>query len=178
MADKKKFFAFARSNRVGRLLLEQIRPLHIQLKETRLEQIEKWIEQEHLLLDRGDIIQAARTMDKLGIARFVVGRRGAPSRIEWALDTSDLDVDAHTPKPQSEGDEAQGAVGTEEAGRERQVVGLASEASHPSALQEPGAVIEHSFRVRADFPITFQLPADFSSAEAERLCSFIKALPF
>lgn len=176
MTIKEKFFGFAQQDRVARLLLEQIRPLHRHLKETTLEEIEGWIEQEQLPLDRGDIIRAVRAMDELGVARFIVGRRGAASRIEWILDTGDLGEGTRADAEEPEEDAAKTQFKPAGLDIHRLASARAQEAQ---AGSEAGSeVLEHSFRVRPSFPITFELPADFSPAEAERLSAFIKSLPF
>ncbi len=186
---KEKFLKLARKNVVARLLLQQIGPLHIQLKETTLEQIEKWIALQGLQIERPAIIAAARLLEKQEIARFVVGRRGSPSRLEWGdFDTSEL-FDA----PQSPGAEPQNprlvAVESDfddgsnvedlfdddlETGESGDTVSPAGAAANDVASR----VIEHSFRVRPDFPITLRLPTDLSGAEADRLAAWIKTLPF
>jgi len=36
---------------------------------------------------------------------------------------------------------------------------------------------DHTFNLRADLPVQFSLPIDLTAGEAERLATFIKALP-
>jgi len=45
---------------------------------------------------------------------------------------------------------------------------------------ESGATrsIRHSFHLRLGMPVIFDLPADLTKAEAERLARFIRSLPF
>ena len=42
---------------------------------------------------------------------------------------------------------------------------------------QPSA-IKHSYRLRPDFIVQIELPADLNAREAERLADFIKTLPF
>lgn len=170
MNNKEKFFRLARRNRIVKLLLEQIQPLHIELKETTLEQIEKWAEQKHLSVSRVDIVQAARELERADIARFVIGRRGSKSRIEWILDTSDL-----SQSPDGNGG-VEDIAQTNESG-----AGVVPRSLSADAVPAPHVskeVIEHAFRVRPDFPVTLRLPADLSGSEAERLAAWIRTLPF
>ncbi len=61
-------------------------------------------------------------------------------------------------------------------------------ASEPRALSEPLAAlpqtgansietVAHALRLRADWTLNLQLPADFTPAEAERVAHFLRALP-
>ena len=43
--------------------------------------------------------------------------------------------------------------------------------------EEDGGAVAHTLRLRADWTLTLELPADFTRAEAKRLCHFVRALP-
>jgi len=38
-------------------------------------------------------------------------------------------------------------------------------------------MLSHTFYLRADTPVTFELPVDLTKQEAERIAAFIKTLP-
>lgn len=191
MTTKNKFLRFAGRNAVGKLLLEQLPLLPIPPQVTTVDQIvDEWIPaRRELDLTRKDVIDAAHMMDKQGIVKYVVGRRGGDTRILWQFDTGDLSEDA-----EEGGEEAEivhsGARLAPEMGQISPLVSpprsggsefsapVAAPASPSIAAQQPGAAIDHFFRVRPDFAITISLPTDFSLAEAERLAAFIKTLPF
>ena len=53
-------------------------------------------------------------------------------------------------------------------------------AIEPDTLDAPSAQVPtttHHLRLRADWTLCLELPADFTPAEAERLCHFVKSLP-
>lgn len=188
MTIKNKFLRFAGRNAVGKLLLEQLPMLPTPPKVTTVDEIvDEWLPaQRNSELTRKDVIDAAHTMDKQGIVKYVVGRRGGDTRILWQFNTGDLSEDA-----EDEGDEAE-EVKTSHRPDSQIAAMIAPQravesdfgapvplaVSAPSASQTPGAAIDHFFRVRPDFAITLSLPTDLSVAEAERLAAFIKTLPF
>lgn len=44
--------------------------------------------------------------------------------------------------------------------------------------EEAEATFKHTFRLRPDSAITFELPKNLSAGEAERLAQYIRTLPF
>lgn len=40
--------------------------------------------------ERGEVVSLCKELEKLGIGRFMVGRRGKPSRIEWNYDLLEI----------------------------------------------------------------------------------------
>jgi hypothetical protein len=109
---------------------------------------------------RTDIVNAFRELEAFGCGTFKAGRRGWPSRFEWAVQMVDV---------------GRAAAGKTERVDQisREDVEPEEEEAHPS---EPS--LQHTFRLRADYPVAFELPANISTAEAERLAAFIKTLPF
>jgi hypothetical protein len=118
---------------------------------------------------RRDVVALARSLDEIGCGKFIEGRRGAHSRIQWhyslrslglvAIGTKDAveDVDAELAADESN------RAGGEESG---------------TAPEAGGEGIRHQFTLRPDVRVEFLLPKDLTSREAERLASFIHSLPF
>lgn len=88
----------------------------------------------------------------LKLAEFIVGRKSFPSRLRWLYTLPSI---AKT---------ASGAVSSPTA--------IAN-----SVFSQPN-IIKHSFRLRPEDVVTFDLPEDLTLAEAERLSKFILTLPF
>ena len=113
--------------------------------------------------NRVDAIIVAQEMEKIGVGKFVIGRRGASTRLEWRF------------RSDSVGQVARGDID--------ELVSLASEdeAGEESTINETSAsagYIVHSFRLRPEESVSFKLPSDLSQMEASRLSDFIKSLPF
>jgi hypothetical protein len=112
-------------------------------------------------LARGEIVQAFKEFQNLGLGEFLVGRRGQPTRFRWRVQMIEA------------GRSARGEIDSvpliDAAGEELEVVQNA-----PSTK----SVIRHSFNLRPNFSVDVSLPPDFSEREASRLAEFIKTLPF
>lgn len=52
---------------------------------------------------------------------------------------------------------------------------LEAEEQQASAL--PTGLVDHTFKLRADFDVVIRLPQDFTAHEADRLGKFLQALP-
>jgi hypothetical protein len=112
---------------------------------------------------RAEAIVVAREMEKYGVGKFISGRRGAPSRLEWYFRSD--------------------SVGKVARGDLNELVSLATEdePGDESTADENDAGAEqimHTFRLRQEETVRFQLPADLTQQEAGRLSEFIKSLPF
>jgi hypothetical protein len=110
---------------------------------------------------RGEVIEFFRQLEKTGAGRFVIGRRGQPTRFEW-------DVQAI-----SAAKAAKGEVGAVE------VLPPGTPANDDDDEDEvPAGMIRHFFRLRQDQAVQFDLPENLTEKEASRLGEFIKTLPF
>ncbi|MGH6779886.1 MAG: hypothetical protein ACRECL_18060 [Bradyrhizobium sp.] len=92
----------------------------------------------------------------LDLARFVVGRRGQPSRLQWKFTLKSIAA------------AARGEADTLDA------ISQTTFANRPVVHN----AIEHSFQLRRDFRATVLLPEDLSKEEAARFAAFIQTLPF
>lgn len=108
---------------------------------------------------RRNVIAFLRALEEMDIGQLVIGRRGKSTRFVWKRPLVDFAADAlrllegpdHVPSP---------------------------EISPETFLTSPPVSIKHSFALRRDVTVTFELPEDFTPAEAERLTALIKAIPF
>lgn len=101
---------------------------------------------------RSDVIGGFRALEEANCGRYVEGRHGWPSRFVWAVKSRDVAGAAKGQKP-LENETAEKAYGELE-------------------------MIEHTFVLRPDLPISFELPDDLTEGEAVRLATFMRALPF
>lgn len=107
-------------------------------------------------LSRADVIEVFREFEKMEFGRFVIGRRGQPSRFEW--DVAMVSV---------------GLVATGEGNA------IETDDIEEGADDGVGAgEVKHTYRLRPDVQTEFTLPENLTSTEAARLAEFIKTLPF
>ncbi|MHB8762676.1 MAG: hypothetical protein ACYC6J_09920 [Coriobacteriia bacterium] len=107
-------------------------------------------------VSRFDIIEFFRALEAAKCGRFVIGRKGHPTRFEWSASLI--------------------SVGQAAAG-ETNVVDELTDTEALSDDDDTG-LLEHRFRLRADLELTIELPDDLTASEAGRLADFIKTLPF
>ncbi|GAB4087957.1 hypothetical protein [Hydrogenophaga soli] len=124
--------------------------------ETKLHRMLKHLENDGFDFKRGDVIGAFRALEEVGCGRYVEGRHGWPSRFVWG--TKSLHVSSVA------------------SGQETLVPDISS--IDDSDNSEDVDFVEHTFVLRPDLPISFELPTDLSDHEASRLAAFIKTLPF
>lgn len=116
-------------------------------------------------IDRRDVIELAHHLEDIGCAKFIVGRRGGKSRIQWNFSLRSM---AEAAKGQSA---ALQKVQPDEAA-------LAEEEDEDIGDAVAENMIRHGYQLRPDILITIDLPEDLSKKEAERLAAFVSSLPF
>lgn len=109
--------------------------------------------------DYSTMLSVFRELGNLGAGRFVQGRHGYPSRIEWKFSIRSL-----------------GAVAKGEKAAPDQVSADAVE--DEADEEEREGVLTHEFQLRDGLKAQFNLPANLTEKEADRLSLFIKSLPF
>jgi hypothetical protein len=122
-----------------------------------------------LNLQRSEAVALAKQLDNAKCARFIVGRKGAKSRVQWAYSLRSLGMAAKGFVDQLDDVDPDIAAETTE-----QIIGDVPEIA-PLPI---GDGIEHKFKLRLDTTVTLMLPGDFTKKEAERLAAFIQSLPF
>jgi hypothetical protein len=112
-------------------------------------------------LSRADVIAVLRVLASMGLGEFVIGRRGQKSRLEWKVGCVSVARVARG--------EATNIVATEDiAVAEKESAGKGG--AHETLI--------HIFRLRPDFPVEMELPANLTASEAQRLADFVRTLPF
>lgn len=122
----------------------------------------------------GDLVKALKDLEALGYCRYVEGRRGHPSRVEWHVGIISLGQAAAGLREDIEGaeviaepkeDEFDDGDARSENGRQLETV-----------VGKESMVV--SYPLRPDLVIQLEVPISLSQHEADRLASFIKTLPF
>lgn len=145
------------SNQAVQAICDQMAGRDKNQTETKLHRMLKHLENDGFDFKRGGVIGAFRTLEAAGCGKYVEGRHGWPSRFVW--ETKSLHVSSI-------------AKGQEPLPRD------GSADSDDGGVSEDVEFIEHSFVLRLDLPVSFDLPADLSENEASRLAAFIQTLPF
>lgn len=106
-------------------------------------------------VSRRDIIEVFKRLEELGCGRFVAGRRGHRSRLEWSVGLV--------------------SVGRLASGEAEEIESI----DEADAVEEGDVeLIEHSYQLRPDLRVSLELPSDLSAGEADRLARHIQTLPF
>ena len=126
-----------------------------------VDRLTRKISQNGANFSRKDVINFLKKLESFKCGKFVVGRRGQPSRFEWEVEMIGLGKAAR--------------------GMETEIVRLNEDETHADDHDEEEDVppmIEHRYTLRPDLPVTLSLPANLTEKEAVRLSEFIKTLPF
>lgn len=120
--------------------------------------------------NRRDVIELFKAMQDAGLGEFIVGRRQMPSRFKWLSRMTDVGRAAI-----GEADE----IGVLEAADLEDLGEDEDEDSLGIDLDEDFLdCYDHTFMLRAGYePITISLPKDLTAQEAERIATFVRALP-
>lgn len=106
-------------------------------------------------ISRGDAVRVFKRLDELGCGKFMVGRKGHPTRFDWS-------------------------VGMTEVGRVASGESVEIQPAPAPVLDEAAddEMIDHRYRLRKELDVLIQLPATLTRSEAIRLANFIQTLPF
>jgi hypothetical protein len=110
---------------------------------------------------RREIVEAFKALEDLGLGEFIIGRRGASSRLKWNVPMIEA------------GRAAQGVI--ESVPRLPDEELLTEEASEPPVQS---ISMRHTYNLRPGYAVVIELPTNLSDREANRLAEFIKTLPF
>ncbi len=109
-------------------------------------------------LSYSDVLALFKRLDKIGAGDYLVGRRGAATRIVWKHSLKEMVEIAR-----ARGEKSARMGSGEKKGR-----------SDASKLQP----VDHSFILRENFKVALRLPVDLNASESERLSAWVKTLPF
>lgn len=132
-------------------------------KETKLERLEDLIRNEGGNPSRVDIVSLFKGLQEANCGRFIVGRRGAPSRFEWSVSLRSVGLAATS---------ASECVSQIDADADEE------DADHELGDDGDDVSITHAFVLRPKYRVKLTLPADMTTREAIRLADFLRTLPF
>lgn len=131
-----------------------------------VEELQDYFHETGRTFARQDIIDIFKELEKFGCGEFVAGRRTKKSRFKARFPLNIIGQQADETEPSQES--------SQKSEYEEQV----SIAKQISQNNENITQIPHSFALRPNFHVELKLPINFTDSEAERLCKFIKTLPF
>lgn len=97
----------------------------------------------------------------LGLGTYITGRKGGETRFEFNCSSRSLKSAAEKDIPAEPID----------------VKTADLDASDDEQDNVQNSLLKHSFNLRSDFMVSFNLPGDFSAKEAARFSAFISSLP-
>ena len=154
------------ANKASSIAFEIFKDREKDSKETKLDRLEDLIRAKGCSPQRVDMVSLLKGLEQAGCGRFVVGRRGAPSRFEWSVSLRSVGLAA------TSGSDAVSKIdrdADENDGEEQLTVG--------DELDESSLIL-HSFVLRPDFRVKLELPVDLTARESRRLAEFLRTLPF
>jgi hypothetical protein len=143
-----------KSNAIGSTFLDRAAQRDWDCGETTVERAQTMLRDHGTEASRGDIVDLYQQLEQLGCGKFIVGRKHKHSRFAWNVSIS--------------------SVGKAAAGENEVIVPVLETAEE---VESETDMLQHTYHLRRGTNISFQLPADLSVQEAERLASFIKTLP-
>lgn len=125
---------------------------------------------------RQAILDLLKKLDEFGLGRFIIGRRGYPSRFEWGQSIGAAEWEAlnelkrRAEAPSCSGEEDASAYGAGNMPDVRQ------DASVLTGQQS--GLVPVPYPLRQNLTVTLNLPRDLTRAEAARLAGFVKRVYF
>lgn len=150
-------------NDVGKTLFDYFSKRHRRVKESKVKGLLSDLKTAKKEINRTELIQFFKELQKTGAGRFVTGRKGNESRFQW------------NPPLFEVGKAAQKAA-KGQANFGQQNSSYSESLTHSSNLQDD-SILEHQFILRRDFVVALRLPADITQSEATRLSEFLKTIP-
>lgn len=145
-----------KDNDAVRLICDHMADRSKNQNETALHRIIYYLEQEGADFKRSDLIAAFRLLETSECGKYVEGRHGWKSRFVWSV-KSKLVAGA------AQGTETRAAL-------------VAEEELDEEVLEDE--MLEHTYILRPNLVVAFELPADLTRGEAQRLSQFIDSLSF
>jgi hypothetical protein len=112
----------------------------------------------------GEVKDFLLELARLGCGKYIIGRRGHPSRIEWSVGLVSL--------------------GQAAAGNRLQIEEFVEDNTEQQQVEDSKTVMEQVADMKVSYPlrpnrnVELILPKDLTTREAHRLAEFIKTLPF
>ena len=131
-------------------------------------------------LSRPQAIMLCKQLQEAAVGRFVAGRRGRSSRVEWIVDPRAIGAVFAQADGGTQADEA-GWRDLDEPAPARARSSSTSQLQTPAPAPAPASPERededrHLFRLRPDRQVRVSLPIDLTRREAARLADFVRAL--
>lgn len=124
-------------------------------------------------LSRAQVIDLFKKLAEAGAGEFRMGRRGQPTRIEWAYNLSDVGKLAL-----GEADEIKPLYADEGRKGPRSMPSVPHKRGRPvGSKNKTSELNDHVYLLRNDVKVHFKLPKDLNQNEAKRLAEFVQTLP-
>lgn len=126
---------------------------------------------EEFFKERQEAVSFLKQLSDAGCGQFLTGRRGRPTRIEWAACGAIPIAKAFVNAP-TDGSVAEDEPDEDPAGGGRDL------SSAPSVTTLSADLHPHRFLLRPGLTVEVELPLNLTNEEANRLAEFIRAIPF
>lgn len=147
--------ALYQSDATARAFLEHCASRQRNQSETNVDRALQILRYDGNEVTRQQVISAFRELQECGCGQFVTGRRGWPSRLVWST--------------------AMISVGRTASGEQDEIEQFEEDAEKDVNDHN---WLTHSFHLRPEITLEFELPSDLTAGDAQRLARFIEALPF
>lgn len=141
------------------------------VRKTTVDSVVRRLRTKGVAIPRRRAIGVLKALAECGCGTFVVGRHSKPSRLEWSVKASSVGQVASGSDNNLEEFDADAYWDALDDDFED------SDLIDESDFEDEGQ-IEHVFRLRRELTVSFRLPRDLNTAEANRLADFVKTLPF
>jgi hypothetical protein len=146
---------FYTENAVARTFLDHAAQRERDLSETSVDRTLAILKEHAVESNRAEVVALFQRLEKLGCGQFIIGRRGRPSRLAWSASIV--------------------SIGKAAVGEQHVVAELPPTTT--TVVAPDDEMLSHSYHLRLGVTVVFELPADLTPSEAERLAGFIKTLP-
>ena len=130
---------------------------------------------------RSQVIEFLKKLSDAGAGKFLAGRRGMQSRIEWTYSAPEIGKMAmglaEEVKPLYEETEKTEEVKPAPEVQAKRTPGRPLGSKNKNA-NVSGEIIRHAFLLRPGYQLHLSLPQNLTVGEAERLSDFVSTLPF
>jgi hypothetical protein len=152
--DQQKLRNLYESNKVAQIFFDHMTKRQRNQGETKVHRILQLLGNNGNEVSRNQIVDLFKNLEQIGCGRFVPGRWGWSSRFVWEVGSKSASLAA--------------------AGESEEIEMIQEDSN---GNPEYSDILKHTFNLRSDFKVEFDLPVDLTSDEADRLAGFVKTLP-
>jgi hypothetical protein len=156
--DIEKLKSLYSSNDAARAFLDYAAQRERSAAETSVDRIQANLAAEGHAFPRQEVMELLKALAKAGCGDFKVGRRGLKSRLVWKAGLA--------------------SVGRAASGQTQSIEVIAKGQQERDSLGETVTRLTHSYHLRPNVVVEFNLPTDLTESEANRLADYLKTLPF